>query len=328
MAESVCLRVPIFETLARMSDLAGAVILAAYRMALAQVSALHPPQTPGYRPFDQLMVVTLGRLGMREFDLASDADLIFVLRDEDSAEHYFWTRVAERTIDLITAYTGSGVMFAVDTRLRPNGREGALVQSVSACKNYFARTAEAWEGIAWMKSRAVAGSMDAATDFLHQIQDVDWRRYGQGGRSRGDLKQMRARLEKEQGLANPLKAGRGGYYDVDFALMFLRLKGAGLFFKVLNTPERIDVIEKMGHLDRDDAAFLQDAAILSRAVDHSLRVYSGHAEGSLPKSETKLEALQELVRRWTPDRLNDEPLEVKLSQIQERTRQLFDRLFA
>ena len=29
------------------------------------------------------MVIALGRLGMREFDLASDADLVFVLPDED-----------------------------------------------------------------------------------------------------------------------------------------------------------------------------------------------------------------------------------------------------
>jgi [glutamine synthetase] adenylyltransferase / [glutamine synthetase]-adenylyl-L-tyrosine phosphorylase len=216
----------------------------------------------------------------------------------------------------------------VDTRLRPNGREGALVQSASACNEYFAKSAEAWEGIAWMKSRAVAGNMEAATAFLNEIQQVDWRRYGQGGRSKKDLRQMRTRLEKEQGAANPLKAGRGGYYDIDFALMYLRLKGAGLFFKVLNTPQRIDIIEKMGHLDRDDAAFLQDAAAFYRAVDHALRVYSGHAEGSLPNADAKLQALQELVRRWTPDRLNDEPLRVKLQQIQNKTRELFDRLFA
>ena len=48
---------------------------------------------------------------------------------------------------------------------------------------------------------------------------------------------MRMRLEKEQGAAHPLKAGRGGYYDIDFLLMYLRLKSAGMFFKVLNTPD-------------------------------------------------------------------------------------------
>ena len=65
------------------------------------------------------MTVALGRLGMREFDLASDADLVFVLPDRDAAELPFWTRVAERTIELITAYTGHGVMFAVDTACVP-----------------------------------------------------------------------------------------------------------------------------------------------------------------------------------------------------------------
>ncbi len=41
--------------------------------------------------------------------------------------------------------------------------------------------------------------------------------------------------------------------------MYLRLRSAGIFFKVLNTPERIDIIEKMGHLERDEAKFLRDA---------------------------------------------------------------------
>jgi [glutamine synthetase] adenylyltransferase / [glutamine synthetase]-adenylyl-L-tyrosine phosphorylase len=325
---SVCLRVPIFDTLAATSDLADSVIGAAYRIALAQVLATRPPRTPGYDVRDQLMVISLGRLGQREFDLASDADLLFVIPDADSCEQIFWTRVAERAIDLITAYTGEGVMFAVDTRLRPNGREGALVQTVTAFWEYFEKSAEAWEGIAYMKARGVAGDPAAATVFLNQLQDVDWRRWGQSGRSRRDLRAMRARLEKEQGGSNPLKAGRGGYYDIDFALMYLRLKSAGVFYKVLNTPERIDIIERMGHLDRDDAAFLRDAAVFYRSLDHALRIFSGHAEGSLPNSEAKLEALTELVTRWTPARLHHRPLKIELSHIQAQTREIFERLFA
>ena len=31
-----------------------------------------------------MMTIALGRLGMREFDLASDADLVFVIPDEDA----------------------------------------------------------------------------------------------------------------------------------------------------------------------------------------------------------------------------------------------------
>ena len=325
---SMCLRAPVFETLELTSDLADAAIAACYRMAAQQVSVSHPPVSHGYRPDQQLMVIALGRLGMREFDLASDADLLFVIPDEDHDEQHFWTRVAGRMIDLITAYTGSGLMFAVDTRLRPNGSAGALVQTEASYKDYFAKGAEAWEGIAYMKSRAIAGDTERATDFLNDLQQVDWRRYGQSGRSRKDLRQMRLRLEKEQGAAHPLKAGTGGFYDIDFLLLYLRLKSAGIFYKVLNTPARINIIEAMGHLERADAEFLRDAATFYRALDHGLRVYSGHAEGSLPNSQMQMEVLTNLVHRWTPEHLNQQPLKTELAKIRNRTREIFDRLFA
>ncbi len=326
-SESICLHKPIFETLRQTSGLADAVIAALYPMAVQMTAGSHPPLGADYRPERQLTVIALGRLGMQEFDLGSDADLVFVLPDSESAELRFWTRVAERLIQLITAYTGEGVLFAVDTRLRANGREGPLVQLEITYKEYFTSSAQAWEGITYMKSRAVAGDIARGTEFLSDLQDLDWRRYGQSGRSKKLLWDMRMRLEKEQGEGNPLKAGPGGYYDIDFALMYLRLKGAGLFYPVLNTPARIDIIEKMGHLEREDAEFMREAAKFYRAVDHGLRVLTGHAEGNLPQSEVLLEALTRLVSRWTPAHLHDQPLRIELEQIQARTREYFERLF-
>ncbi len=309
-ADSICQRRPIFETLAATSELADSVISRAYEIVSGPAAAAK-----------SMWVIALGRLGMREFDLGSDADLVFVLDDAAAAQMPFWTRAAERLIDLISAYTGDGVMFAVDTRLRPNGGGGPLVQSESSFLDYFGRAAEAWEGITYMKSRAVAGDTARAESFLHQLQEADWRRYGQGGRSRADLRQMRLRLEREQGASHPLKAGAGGYYDIDFLLMYLRLKSAGIFFKVLNTPARIEVLESMGHLDREEARFLGEAATFYRALDHGLRLLSGHAEGRLPSSEAQLSTLAALVARWSPLRLES------LAEIRTRTRALFDRLF-
>jgi glutamate-ammonia-ligase adenylyltransferase len=323
-SDSILSSTPIFETLEKTSDLADLVIEAAYRIALCEAQTPDSPHAPSAR---QMMVIALGRLGMREFDLASDADLVFVVPDEEASSMSFWTSVAERMIDTISAYTGDGIMFTVDTRLRPNGREGALVQSEANYREYFARHAEAWEGIAYMKSRAVGGDLERATVFLHDLQRLDWRRYGQSGRSRKELSQMRARLEKEQGGRNPLKAAMGGFYDIDFALLYLRLKGAGIFYKVLNTPARIDVIEQMGHLDREDAAFLRDAAVFFRAVDHGLRVASGYAGGSLPTSPAQSEMLSDLVSRWTPEHLRDKRLDRKLQEIRQKTREFFNHVF-
>jgi [glutamine synthetase] adenylyltransferase / [glutamine synthetase]-adenylyl-L-tyrosine phosphorylase len=319
--ESICLSHPIFDTLARTSELADAVIERVYQIAVAETLRTHPPQNPGYQPRQQMWVIALGRLGMREFDLASDADLVFVLADSDSDELQFWTRVAERLVDMVAAYTGGGVLFTVDTRLRPNGGDGPLVHTEGAVTDYFARTAEAWEGITYMKSRAVAGDPARAEAFLHQLQEVDWRRYGQSGRSRSDLRQMRLRLEKEQGPLHPLKAARGGYYDIDFLLMYLRLKSAGVFFRVLNTPARIEVLDSMGDIDRTEAQFLLDAATFYRALDHGLRVHSGHAGAKLPKAEAQRDTLAVLVRRWSPIPLSE------LGEIRQKVSAAFDRLF-
>ena len=317
-ASSICLSEPIFDTLVRTSELADAVIARVYDIAVAEARASFG-DSANHRS-NEMWVIALGRLGMREFDLASDADLVFVLADADADGLEFWTHVAGRIVDLITAYTGGGVLFAVDTRLRPNGGDGPLVLTESSFKEYFARAAEAWEGIAYMKSRAVAGDAKRAERFLHELQEIDWQRYGQSGRSRSDLRQMRMKLEKEQGAAHPLKAGRGGYYDIDFMLMYLRLKSAGVYYKVLNTPERIEVLENMGHLDRSGAAFLNRAATFYRALDHAIRVLTGHAEAKLP-SETQVEALDALLARWTPIPLSS------LDDIRSRTRSAFEKLF-
>jgi glutamate-ammonia-ligase adenylyltransferase len=317
---SVCLSEPIFETLLRTSDLADAVIAKVYDIAVAETRVSHAPPNAAYDRSNQMSVIALGRLGMREFDLGSDADLVFVLADSDATDLAFWTRVAERVVDLTTAYTGGGVMFAVDTRLRPNGVDGPLVLTESSFKDYFARTAEAWEGMAYMKSRAVAGDAKRAERFLKELQDLDWQRYGQSGRSRTDLRRMRQKLESEQGVAHPLKAGRGGYYDIDFILMYLRLKNAGVYFKALNTPERIQVLENMGHLDRAGAKFLNEAATFYRALDHAIRVLTGHAEAKLP-SQSQVEALDVLLRRWTPIPLSE------MDDIRSQTRSAFEKLF-
>jgi glutamate-ammonia-ligase adenylyltransferase len=326
-ADSVYHAVPVFRTLQRTSDLADSIVAAAYDIALEEALAATPPASPLYRPTNQMMVIALGRLGMREFDLASDADLNFVIPDADATETLFWTAVAERLISVIGAYTGDGVVFTIDTRLRPNGREGALVQTESTYRKYFAQSAQAWEGISYMKARAIAGDPDSGTAFLGELQKIDWERHGQGRRSREELAHMRRRLEREQGVRNPLKAGAGGYYDIDFVLMYLRLRDAGSFYKALNTPKRIDVIVASGNLSSADAAFLSDAATMFRAIDHGLRVATGHAEGRLPTNPAQIAILTELVHRWVPPALQQGTIESVIRRIRRETRAFFERVF-
>ena len=84
---------------------------------------------------------------------------------------------------------------------------------------------------------------------------------------------------------------------------------------------RIDVLESMGHLDKDGAKFLREAATFYRALDHGIRVLTGHAEAKLPTAEMQVEALAALLRRWSPIPLSE------LDDIRARTRLAFERLF-
>ena len=320
-AASVCHSQPVFDTLAVTSELVDAVIARAYQIAVEEVRSTQPPETPHYEPQDQMFVIALGRLGMREFDLASDADLTFVLADSDAHELLFWTRVAERIVQLIGSYTGEGILFTVDTRLRPNGSAGLLVQPAAAVLDYFVASAEAWESITYLKARTVAGDTKQAEAFLHDLQQAYGTRYGQSGNSRLDLREMRARLEREQGSQKPLKAGRGGYYDIDFLLLYLRLKNAGIYYSYLNTPARIEVLETSDKLSHAEAGLLREAATFYRALDHGMRILTGHAEARLPRSGSQLDYLNALLPRWTPVPLTD------LDRISEETRGLFDRFF-
>ncbi len=329
---SISLREPIFTTLDNTSALAEFVIARAYRIALerglAHARAHETSDKPFHESQNEMMVVALGRLGMREFDLASDADLLFIIPDSESRRQRFWTRVAEHLIEILTTYTGDGTILSLDSRLRPNGRAGNLVQTESTYVEYFANTAEAWEGIAYMKARGVAGDTDRATSFLNELQQVDWRRYGQSGRSRYDLRQMRLRLQREQGSVTPLKAAEGGYYDADFILMYLRLKGAGMFYKSLNTPERIDVVEKMGHFSRGDAEFLLQATTYFRGLDHALRLVTGRAEVRIPAAQEQREMIAELLQRWTGQRTSPESLDSDLLVLQKQMRRVFESVFS
>lgn len=139
---------------------------------------------------------------------------------------------------------------------------------------------------------------------------------------------MRKRLEREQGVRNPLKAGAGGYYDIDFVLMYLRLRDAGSFYKALNTPKRIAVIVESGNLAPADADFLSDAATFFRAIDHGLRVATGHAEGRLPTNPAQIAVLTELVHRWVPAAMHQGSIESVIKRIRRETRAFFEQVFS
>lgn len=314
---------PIFTSLARTSDIADWVIRSAYRIALEEMGSHGSLRAPDSR----LQVVALGRLGMREFDLGSDADLAYILPDEARGDAPWWTQFAAHMTDVISSYTTEGMIFSVDARLRPRGRDGDLIQTESAFRSYFENGAEAWEALAYLKARAVAGDVPRGTRLLAELQQIGWRRFALSGDSAPLLTEMRRKIEQEQGAKNPLKAGVGGYYDIDFILLYLRLKGSGSFFEYLSTPQRIEVIRADGRLGDDEADALMQAATFYRALDHAIRTATGQSSGVVPPALPLQETILELLRRWSAVPTTAQPLPSLVADMRQRTRAMYRKVF-
>src|SRR5208283_3172640 len=153
-------------------------------------------------------VMGLGRLGAREFDLLSDADVLFVCDERAAAgESEGMRRVAEHLMEALTAYTRDGTVFPVDARLRPHGREGELIVTPTQLATYFEDEANPWEALTYLKLRKVAGDGEVADRALRMVR---------GGIAAiatspdfaPELNEVRAKLERSESGSN-FKTGPG-----------------------------------------------------------------------------------------------------------------------
>jgi [glutamine synthetase] adenylyltransferase / [glutamine synthetase]-adenylyl-L-tyrosine phosphorylase len=264
-----------------------------------------------------LAVFALGRLGTEEFDIASDADLLFV-RAPEANDHQ--ARLdAEQLVHALGAYTNDGSLFAVDARLRPHGGQGELVVSGAQLEKYLAEEAQPWEALTYSKLRFVAGRKDVAALLLpsvwHQIVEIGMR----AGFSSA-VQEMRAKLEKSNRYPNSFKLARGGFYDVDFMASYVMLTHANLVAG--NTEERLERLSNAGLLAKPVFELLHQASLLYRTTDHAIRLVTGRARPELSTAEHPRQATEVLVNRIL-GRQENQDLQSELRATQEQVRQIF-----
>ena len=97
----------------------------------------------------------LGRLGAGEFDILSDADLLFVCDHDDHREEL--SKSAAHLMQALSAYTQHGMVFPVDARLRPQGGDGELVFTPAHLATYCEHEAQPWEALTYTKLRFLGG---------------------------------------------------------------------------------------------------------------------------------------------------------------------------
>lgn len=274
-------------------------------------------------------VLGLGRLGLSEFDLASDADVVFVAapgtpRDEVAQ----WTRLAAEIIDVLSSYTRDGAVFSVDTRLRPRGQEGELVTTQDALLNYLDESAHVWEALTYLKALPLAGNIELARQIVSRVVARVLERFGPYPKLEEELQEMRRRLENKV-LVPPsnTKTATGGYYDIDFAVSCLRLRHRVTLPAGANQAQQIAALRSAGLMGEEDAEALTRGAAFLRSVDHAIRLVTGRAAVGLPEHVGHADAVARLARRWGLTS-GEERLAERLKQTQQDVRRVYRRLIA
>jgi [glutamine synthetase] adenylyltransferase / [glutamine synthetase]-adenylyl-L-tyrosine phosphorylase len=188
----------------------------------------------GRVPGGGAVIVAMGKLGGREMTAASDLDLILIYDYDQEATissgvkplsvTQYYTRYTQRLISAFTAPTAEGILYDVDMRLRPSGQKGPVATQLSSFVHYQANEAWTWEHMALTRARVVSGPPVLRAAVETAIRDVLLKRRDRA-KTAADVRDMRARIEKEKGTRDPweLKQVRGGLVDLEFIAQHLQL---------------------------------------------------------------------------------------------------------
>ncbi|MFD4591429.1 bifunctional [glutamine synthetase] adenylyltransferase/[glutamine synthetase]-adenylyl-L-tyrosine phosphorylase [Streptomyces rubiginosohelvolus] len=290
-ARDVCGTTDLAQTAAELADLATATLRAA--LAIARTSA--PEDAAQCR----LAVVAMGKCGGRELNYISDVDVIFVGEARDGVDEtkamQAATRLAAHMMRICSDTTVEGTIWEVDANLRPEGRNGPLVRTLSSHLAYYQRWAKTWEFQALLKARAVAGDPELGAEYVEAVSPLVW---GAADRENfvPDVQKMRRRVVDNipaDRIERELKLGPGGLRDVEFAVQLLQLvhgrSDASLHSG--STLEALRALAEGGYVGRADAAQLDEAYRFLRSMEHRIQLYRLRRTHLVPEDEADLRRL-------------------------------------
>jgi glutamate-ammonia-ligase adenylyltransferase len=273
-----------------LSSLADGCLEAAVAFCDAELRAAHgAPTSPEGKP--SFVVMAMGKLGGQELNFSSDIDLIYVYStDEGSAGslslHEYYSRLAQGVTRALADITDEGLIFRVDLRLRPEGRSGAICNSLAAAESYYESFGRTWERQALLRARPAAGDHALGERYLRTLEPfIHPRTVGPG--IIDDVRALRRLFAAEAGgSVFNVKLGEGGIRDIELVAQLLQLLYAGKR-RELRERTTLAALHKLalaGLLSDQEARVLSSAYRWWRQVEHRLQLEHGSQTHQLPAS--------------------------------------------
>ena len=200
-----------------LADVAEVIVAEVVILACKQLQERHPKIN---LVKSQFAIIAYGKLGSREMNYNSDLDLVFV-HNTKIDEEALVIRLTQKIMHMLTTRLQFGILYQVDTRLRPSGEAGLLVSRLTAFVEYQQTKAWTWEHQALIRTRVLFGSQRVRGIFRQLKQDVlEIKRQQQT--IRDDIQAMQRKID--QHLNNDdVKYAPGGLLDLEFLVQFLVL---------------------------------------------------------------------------------------------------------
>jgi glutamate-ammonia-ligase adenylyltransferase len=316
------------QVLADLTALADHTVAAALRLA-------------GVAPFpaaefldESVCVFGLGKLGAGELNFSSDLDLIFVSANSGTGDiGMFQKRLFDglrRFSRLLEEKSQHGFLYRVDLNLRPWGRSGPLFMAVDDTEHYYEASSDAWERIAWLRARAVAGAPAIGADLLNRLQPFIYRRsLGSEDLDRFiAIKNEMGNTRRRRGQWN-VKVGDGGIRDIEFFVQILQLVNAAHHapLRTTSTLRALAGLVQCGLVPAEEARDMRAAYLFLRRLENRLQMIDEQQTHELPEDPRKRLLLARSL--GLPGASDDERLEAFESELlvsRSVARRAFERI--
>ncbi len=305
---------PVMKVSDHLTYLAEAIVEAVVSQAWLQVAEKYgEPTHVRDREGRGFAVIGYGKVGGWELGYNSDLDIVFmhdcpvnVYTDgkKEIDGRQFYLRLAQRIIHLFSTRTASGILYDVDTRLRPSGASGLLVSPADAFNEYQHQEAWTWEHQALVRARMIYGDEPLAVAFYHTRHDVLCQ-----AREQETLKKevvemrekMRAHLGGKKNGRFMLKQDAGGITDIEFLAQYLVLKCSNDKPKLTRWCDNVRIFETLiaqGVMDEEQAMQLINAYTSMRDENHRRNLLNLDADVGEDKFVIEREWVKQAWQQW------------------------------
>ncbi len=233
-------------------------------------------------------VLALGKLGSGTLDYESDLDIVIAYHDVPEAPpppslSELYSRLVEVFVNLLSGMTRDGNLYRVDLRLRPHGKNGPNITTVTSFLDYVEHSASIWELLAYVQLRAVPVAAEDAAGVESKVRRSIARRAEREDRTsiRDAAREMRLKLEqthapRSKARDTDIKFGSGGLLDIYFVVRYLQLANLdAIDTPARSTSERLNALHNAGLLLPDAYSALSDGHAFLTELDHNLRLGIG-----------------------------------------------------